>query len=161
MTYVQIHIIFPIYEKQFYQLLIPYVIDDLSRKRIRTQKGYEMPVFKYANYINKYEDPTLLNMGFLDSGLYTTTGIIPNVRYFEEQNIAYDRYPDIIDGMQAAVKKKKVKFILFYTQENKEWLETYCSYIYKDYELVFEDQHYFENASVFNAFLFKLKDLDK
>ena len=52
MAYAQIHNIFPIYEKQFYQYLVPYVVNDLSKKTIKTQKGFVMPVFKYANYID-------------------------------------------------------------------------------------------------------------
>ena len=117
--------------------------------------------FKYAEYINKYKNPTLLNMGFLDGGLYTTTGIIPNVRFFEVQNIDYKDYPVNIDTQNKAVVDKKVDFILFYTQMSMDWLKENNGFIWDNYELVYDDTHYFENSTVMNAFLFKLKDLDK
>ena len=115
--------------------------------------------FKYAKYINKYKNPTLLNMGFLDGGLYTTTGIVPNIRYFEVQNISYDKYPDNIDEMRKATCKKKVKFVLFYTQESFDYIKQNEKCLIKNYKLVYDDVHYFENAVNINAFLFKLKDL--
>lgn len=117
--------------------------------------------FKYAEYINQYKNPTLLNMGFLDAGLYTTTGIIPNVRFFEVQNIDYKIFPDNIDTQNNAVKEKKVKFILFYTTSSLDWLKEHNGFIWDNYELVYDDTHYFENRSTYNAFLFKLKGLEK
>lgn len=114
--------------------------------------------FKYADYINKYKNPTLLNMGFLDGGLYTTTGIIPNTRFFEVQNIDYSVYPDNIDDMKDNVMNKRVKFILFYTRLDLDGVKNDDPYIFDNYELVYDDQHYFEYG-YFNAFLFKLKDL--
>ena len=115
--------------------------------------------FKYAKYINKYDNPTLLNMGFLDGGLYTTTGIVPNIRYFENQNIPYSLYPENIDEMRQATCKKKVKFVLFYTQESLNSVKENEKCLIKNYKLVYDDVHYFENAVNINAFLFKLKDL--
>ena len=115
--------------------------------------------FKYAKYINKYKNPTLLNMGFLDGGLYTTTGIVPNTRFFEVQNIYYKDYPDNLDEMAKTVKNKKVKFILYYSQRNIDFIKEDSPYIFKNYELVYDDVHYFENKVNMNAYLFKLKDL--
>lgn len=117
--------------------------------------------FKYAEYINQYKNPTLLNMGFLDGGLYTTTGIIPNVRYFEVQNIDYKVFPENLDEQNKAVVEGRVKFILFYTGMSMDWLKETNGFIWDKYELVYSDTHYFENANNLNAFLFKLKDLEK
>lgn len=116
--------------------------------------------FKYAEYINSYKNPTLLNMGFLDGGLYTTTGIIPNVRFFEVQNIDYKVFPDNLDEQNKAVVNKKVKFILFYTGMSLDWLKENNGFIWDNYELVYDDVYYFEHKTM-NAFLFKLKDLEK
>lgn len=116
--------------------------------------------FKYADYIAKYKDPTLLNMGFLDGGLYTTTGIIPNTKYFEVQNISYDIYPDNLDDMKYNVVNKNVKFILFYTGNDIEYVKKNFEYIFDNYELVFDDTYIFEHT-LNNAFLFKLKGLEE
>ena len=100
-------------------------------------------------------------MGFLDGGLYTTTGIIPNVRYFEVQNIDYKVFPENLDEQNKAVVEGRVKFILFYTGMSIDWLKETNGFIWDKYELVYSDTHYFENANNLNAFLFKLKDLEK
>ena len=42
-----------------------------------------------------------------------------------------------------------------------DWLKEENGFIWDNYELVFDDTHYFENAVTMNAFLFKLKDLEK
>ena len=135
--------------------------NDANYKNVRVWGKKAFFQFKYAKYINEYKKPTLLNAGFLDGGLYTTSGIVPNTRFFEEQNINYDRYPDNIDSMHNTIKKKKVKFVLFYTQGDMKWIKKYYPELPENYELVFNDKHYFENAAVYNAYLFKLKGLKK
>ena len=111
--------------------------------------------FKYSEYMNKYDSPTLLNMGSLDAGLYTVSGIIPNTKFFEVQNISYERFPDNLDDMEYNVKNKRIKFILYYTRKDKSEIE---SYVYDNYELIFDDKYIFEDL-LFNAYLFKLKEL--
>ena len=117
--------------------------------------------YKYADYINKYDKPTLLNMGFLDGGLYTTSGIVPNIRFFEEQNIDYKRFPDNLDSMRKYIENKDVKFVLFYTQTDLNWVKKNYPVLFKNYELVLKDKHYFEKAVMINAYLFKLKEVEK
>lgn len=51
MTYAQIHLIFPIYEQNFYKLLVPYVLDELKTKQITSQKGKIMPADVYLRYV--------------------------------------------------------------------------------------------------------------
>ncbi len=47
----------------------------------------DLPQYQFAEIINKQENPTLLNYGFLDGGYYTTTRIIPSCKYFCLLNI--------------------------------------------------------------------------
>ena len=117
--------------------------------------------FKYADYINKYSNPTLLNTGFLDGGLYTTTGIVPNTRFFEYQNISYELFPENQDEMVKYIKNKEVKFILYYTNIKLEEIEENESYIFDNYELIFDDVHNFEHGNMVTALLFKLKGLEE
>ena len=142
-------------------LFLGLAYNNANYKNCRNWTKKDFFQFKYAKYINKYKNPTLLNMGFLDGGLYTTTGIVPNTRFFEEQNISYDRFPDNLDGLRNSACKKKAKFILFYSQVDLDWVKANYSCIFKNYELVFDDTHYFENAVKMNAYLFKLKGLKK
>jgi len=155
------------FKKYFYIvfIIIPILFIYLSYtnanyKSVRNWNKDKFFQFKYANYINQYENPTLLNMGFLDAGLYTTTGIIPNVRFFEVQNIDYNVFPDNLDEMNKAVSEKRIKFILFYTKMSYDWLKEKNGFIFDNYELVYDDIYHFEHKNM-NAFLFKLKDLDK
>ncbi len=47
----------------------------------------ELPQYKFAKIINRAEDPTLLNYGFLDGGFYTVADIVPESKYFCRLNI--------------------------------------------------------------------------
>ena len=49
--------------------------------------------YKFANIINKEENPSVVNMGFLDSGIYTLTGLYPSTYFFQKQNIKYEYFP--------------------------------------------------------------------
>ena len=55
MTYAQIHLIFPIYEQNFYKLLVPYVLDELKTKQITSQKGKIMPADVYLRYVGNWK----------------------------------------------------------------------------------------------------------
>lgn len=50
-------------------------------------KKEEMPQYRFAEIIEKSEDTTLLNYGFLDGGFYTVLDQVPLVQYFCTMNI--------------------------------------------------------------------------
>jgi len=112
--------------------------------------------YRYAEYINKYENATLLNMGYLDAGLYTTSGILPSTKYFEVQNLSYDKYPDNIDSMKEVVINREVMFVLYYTRGSLEQVKNDVSYLFENYDLIFDDSQEFEHKT-YNAYLFKVK----
>ncbi|MDD7593154.1 MAG: glycosyltransferase family 39 protein [Peptoniphilaceae bacterium] len=58
---------------------------------LRFEEPQNMPQFQFAEIINKKPNATLLNMGFLDGGFYTTTGIVPSERAFVLLNLPDDR----------------------------------------------------------------------
>lgn len=117
----------------------------------------DMFQYRYAEYISSFDNPTLLNMGYLDAGLYTTTGIIPNTRFFEVQNIPYSKFPNNLDDMKYNVQNKNITFILYFTRENLEYVKEHDSYIFENYSLVFEDSQLFEEDT-YNAYLFKVNN---
>ncbi len=55
------------------------------------------------------ENPTLLNVGCLDCGLYTTTGIVPTVYYFQTQTIKLSNISEI---QEQAIADGEVDFIV-------------------------------------------------
>ena len=109
--------------------------------------------FKYAEYINNYDNPTLLNMGYLDAGLYTTTGIVPNTKFFEVQNIPYDKFPDNLDDMKYNVVNRNVMFVLYYTKDSLDNVRRKVPYLFDNYTLVYDDVYLFEKEE-YNAYLF-------
>ncbi len=58
------------------------------------------------------ENPTLLNYGFLDGGFYTAADIVPNVRFFQKQNISDSDYPLNIETHKSAMRNKNVEFVV-------------------------------------------------
>lgn len=116
----------------------------------------EMFQYKYAEYISQYENPTLLNIGYLDCGLYTTTGIIPNTKFFEYQNIPYSKFPENKDSMKENIMKQEVMFIIYFTKKDLEYVKKNDDYIFENYDLVLQESQQFEHKE-FHAFLFERK----
>ncbi len=111
--------------------------------------------FQYANIIES--DPgTFVNMGGLDFGLYTTSGILPSTYFFELQNISYKKFPDNIDSFNKYIKTKQTKYILFSTRQNKESLNKTYPLLFENYILVKEEKQRIDNLE-HNELLFKAK----
>lgn len=143
-------------------LLIPFYIGMAlltykyaNYKEYMNMKKEDFIQYKYAKYMSKYENPTLLNMGFLDIGVYTVSGIIPNTRFFEVQNFDYDKFKDNIDEMKRYVENKEIKFIVYV---EKDLTKEIPKYIYDNYKEVYNDTYYFE-GNEFSTYLFKLKNI--
>jgi hypothetical protein len=68
--------------------------------------------YQFASIIDHTKNPTLLNYGYLDMGLYTLTGITPNVRFFQKLNIPYSRFPSLMESQNQYIKEGKVDFVL-------------------------------------------------
>lgn len=47
----------------------------------------DLPQYKIAEVINKHPNATMISNRCMDNGVYTTTGIIPNCKYFYGLNI--------------------------------------------------------------------------
>ncbi len=43
--------------------------------------------YQFAEVLERYDRPTLLNYGFMDAGFYTAAGIVPSVKYFHQTNV--------------------------------------------------------------------------
>ncbi len=113
--------------------------------------------YKFADIINKKENPTLLNYAFLDGGFYTASDVLPNTRYFMRQNIGYDRLPELYVEQDNAIRSAKVDFVILRegpTVEN-EYLTT--GYLRKNYVLVSEMAQKFE-GKIYIYYLYQLKE---
>lgn len=68
--------------------------------------------YKFAKIINQTEDPGLLNYGFQDSGFYTTTGIVPSVKYFQKYNFEYGHFPINMDEQNRYIKEEIIEYVV-------------------------------------------------
>lgn len=88
--------------------------------------------YQFAAIIEKSNNQTILNYGFLDGGFYTTTGNLPNFYYFMKNNISYQKYPEMMDQQKKYVEEKKPHFVII-----KESLSfTHRKVIEKNYQLI-------------------------
>lgn len=69
----------------------------------------ELPQYKFQKIICSVENPTLLNYGFLDGGFYTTTGIVPESKYFCRLNIPL---PEMVVSQSLEVYHQKTDFVV-------------------------------------------------
>ena len=75
---------------------------------MKIQKA-DMPQYKFREIILSIDDPTLLNYGFLDGGFYTTTGLVPQNRFFCRLNIPLEEMYSVQD---ADVLSQQTDFIV-------------------------------------------------
>jgi len=68
-----------------------------------------MPQFEFAEIINRNEAKTLLNYGFMDEGFYTTSGIIPNIKYFGTLNVLQE---EIIGEQKRYLREGLIDYVV-------------------------------------------------
>lgn len=111
-------------------------------------------LYKYSEYINTYENPTLVNMGFLDTGLYTISNINTSTYYFEKQNLSYDKYPYNEDEFFDYIQTQKTDFILYVATKSLNQDDE----IYKYYDLIYDDIQHIEQTD-YTLYLFQKKTI--
>lgn len=100
------------------------------------QKESNYPVFQMREIICKEDNPTLLNYGFLDLGLYFECDVTPTCKYFCGFNIELD---ELKETQEVFIKEGKVMFVVTRDEElpafgNKYELVFTTSTVY-EYEL--------------------------
>ena len=53
-------------------------------------KKEEHFLYRFKEIVEREDDPTLLNVNMLDAGLYTVADIVPSVKFFQTNGIAYE-----------------------------------------------------------------------
>ncbi len=93
--------------------------------------------YKFAEIINKYEDKTILNYGFIDTGFYLVTDTIPNVRFFHTMN--FDDFREMKESQQRYIKNKKTNFVICISIEKN--FECNNEFVLKNYKLLDIERH--------------------
>lgn len=138
-------------------ILTPLLCYTFANYRIDLGKKEEDFIqYHYAKVINEEENSTLVNMGYLDMGLFTTSEIIPSTYFFEQQNFSYEKFPDNIDAFHEYIATKATTFILFSTRETIDFVKEEYSRIFDNYELILDKKQDVE-GNTYNMFLFKVR----
>ena len=100
------------------------------------------------------DNPTLLNYDFLDGGFYTAADIVPNIRFFQKQNISNDLYPLNHEVQVKAIENKEVEFVVVrrYTKDGELKMDE----LQKNYDLLDKKDQKFEGYD-FTYYLYKAK----
>ena len=80
----------------------------------------ELPQYRFAEVMERYDDPTLLNYRFLDGGFYTISGIVPEEKYFCVLNLPLS---EIVEEQDRCVAEGRVDFVV--TMDRKKTSELY------------------------------------
>jgi len=107
--------------------------------------------YKFASYLNKHPNATLLNYGFLDMGVHNTANIAPTVYYFMKHNFDYDVYPFDVDAQNSYLTKKVTDFVVVKTNKDKAYKNPFLD---KGYKPILEQEQFYEDK-VFNYVLYK------
>lgn len=100
-----------------------------------------------SEYVEKEPAPTLLNLGHDEgNGVFTKTGIIPNVKYFISPNLLYSTYPEMRDEQTKYIENKEVQFIILsetslnyeYFSQLKSFNDNYCQLARFDHILLYK-----------------------
>jgi len=69
----------------------------------------QMPQYRFAETINRVENATLLNYGFLDGGFYYASGVLPTSKYFCKLNLDL---PEIQESHKKAIEAEQFDFLV-------------------------------------------------
>lgn len=87
------------------------------------QKEEDFFLYKFRDIVLQEDNPTILNIGCLDVGLYTVTDVIPNCRYF--QSNAVHGFDEVREEQLQYIKDGKVDFIIASGSYSQESLSNY------------------------------------
>lgn len=94
-------------------------------RKIKKEDSY---LYQLAREIPEAKENTLLNIGCLDAGLYTVTGIVPNCYWFQGQTIFYEQ---VRKEQRRYIEEQRVKYVLS-RGDNPSYIQE------AGYELIFQ-----------------------
>lgn len=110
------------------------------------KKKEDIFLYKFRDIIVQTENPTLLNIGCLDAGLYTVCDIVPTCRWFQTQTLPID---DVLVEQEQYIAEARINYVLA--------RDSYPEVIWEKYELVGEEP-WTQGDLQFTYYLFKKKE---
>lgn len=112
-----------------------------------SQKEDDYFLFRFRDEVLQKEDPTLLNIGCLDAGLYTLTDIVPNCRWFQTQTLDIpEKENNPYYEQDRYVREALTDFVLA--------RDTYPEHIFDNYNLI-DKAEYSYSGYDFTYYLFE------
>lgn len=124
-----------------------------SNFEFRKVQKDDLVQYQFAKIINEKPNATLLNYGFLDGGFYTVTGIMPDFKYFQNQNIDYENYPIIMNEQNRYIKEALADFVILKLLNEDESFNVPC--LYENYKKI--DTKYVESVNCYYMLFEKIE----
>ena len=131
-----------------------YAYANFQYRDFMTQDKAGLAQTKFAEIMNREDNPTLLNYGFLDGGFYTAADILPTVKYFCELNMTLK---EMYDMQAAAVQNGEVQFVVTRSPSMHKGSQDISKALNENYELVAQATQEFERWH-FTYKLYRLKE---
>ena len=112
----------------------------------RLEKKEDIFLYKFKEIVEETPNPTLLNIGCLDAGLYTVCDIVPTCRWFQTQTLAID---EVEKEQERYIRKGQIDYVLA--------RDYYPEVIWDRYELVAQAPWY-QGELEFTYYLFRRMD---
>lgn len=112
-----------------------------------SEKKEDIFLYRFRDIVVQEENPTLLNIGCLDAGLYTVCDIVPTCRWFQTQTIHID---DVLVEQERYIREGQITFVLA--------RDSYPEVVWEKYELV-DEALWYQGETEFTYYLFRLKDI--
>lgn len=103
-------------------------------------------LYKFEKIVSEEENPTLLNIGCLDAGLYTVCDIVPTCQWFQTQTVIMDT---VLSEQERYIREGQITFVIA--------RESYPDVIWENYELVAEAS-WSHDEQIFTYYLFRKKE---
>lgn len=113
--------------------------------RMNTSKN-DLFICKFAQTLTGEDNPTLLNYGVLDVGLYTAADIMPSCRFYHQCNLPLNE-----------MKSEQERYIREGLTDYVVASEIYPDFIFEKYDLI-QEEYYDEPMLERTYYLFKRKD---
>jgi hypothetical protein len=121
-------------------------------------KKPDMMQYRFAAIVAGARSATLLNYGTLDCGLYTVSGIVPNVRFFEKQNIPNAAFSGLAE-QKKYIRDTKTDYVLVRARPDKDPYKLNIPYLYENYRLAARQDQAFGGVD-YQYLLFKSKNME-
>lgn len=102
-------------------------------------------LYKFQKIVEQEENPTLLNIGCLDAGLYTVCDIVPTCQWFQTQTVIMDT---VLSEQERYIREGQITFVIA--------RDSYPDVIWEQYELV-ASEPWDHNGQEFTYYLFRKK----